>query len=183
MGGVSALEPQSEELMAHYRAHVSQYGDIADALHIPKFSDLCRNELTGLLGDKGAVALVEAVARLGNYADRKDHATMRKAVSRLLCKDGIKLPRGKRTEPGMLKLVADLTPVFLHYGLPCASSERSRLVRALRMIAEEIEIKGDPRDEIRRLVKKKTNYDRMIKRVIYEAVAKGLQSLKATTPP
>ena len=179
---MSKLEPESKEMMAHYRAHVSQYGDIADALHVPKFSDQCRNDLTMMLSDKGAVALVEAVARLRNYADHNDHASMRKAVSLLLRKDGIKLPRGKRTQPGMLVLVADLAPIFLHYGLPCASSERSRLVRALRMVAEEIEIEGDPRDELRRLVKKKRDHYRMTKRVIYEAVAKGLESLKVTTP-
>ena len=173
---VSELEPESEKMMAHYRAHVTEYGVIADGLHVPKFSNMCKDDLFALLCDNGAVALIEAVARLKKYADHKDHASMRKAVSRLLRKDGIKLPRGKRTQPGMLKLVADLTPIFLHYGLPCASSERSRLVRALRIVAEEIEIEGDPRDELRRLSKINQRAAKCAKEVVYSAAARGLSS-------
>lgn len=183
MGGVSALEPQSAEMMAYDRAHVAEYIRIADELQIPIFARTYREQLTELLRDKNSINLIEAVARLGNYGCTKDHESMRKAVSKLLDRDGIKLPRGKRTRPGMLELVADLTPIFLFYGLPLATGELSRLVTALRIVAEAVNVASDPRDELRRLTKGKKDYDREIKKKIIEAVKKGLESLKVYNPP
>lgn len=87
------------------------------------------------------------------------------------------MPRGKRTAPGLLELVARLTPLLLHFGLPFAKSERSRLVNALRMIAAEVGVSGDPRDELRRLDRLKKIQERRAREAIYEALealARGL---------
>lgn len=169
--------------MASYRDHVAQYIAVADDVLIPRFSALCRTALIKLFSEKQAVELIEAVTRIGDYGNYKEQTLMRQAVSRLRCVDGDNPPRGKRVRPGMLELVDDLTPILLYYGLPRATSGRSRLVLALQTIADEIGLQGDPRDELRRLSKKSKSYDREIKVKIIEAVKKGLASLKITTPP
>ena len=183
MGGVPELEPASKELMTYCRDHLAEIDAVADACRIPTFGQLYRDDLARLLPDKKAIELIEAVARMGNYGDFADHESMRKAVSKLLRRDGIKLPRGKRTRPGMLGLVADLTPLFRCFGLPLATGEVSRLVTALRIVADAMNVEGDPRDELRRLVQAKQAYDRDIKNAIRAAVARGLENLKPHNPP
>lgn len=97
--------------------------------------------------------LIEAVVRLENFRDTLAIAKTRAAVSALLKNDGKTLPRGKRTAPGLKEMVRAVTPLLFYAGLSLASSERSKLIRALRTIADELDLKGDPRDEIRRLIR------------------------------
>ena len=74
-------------------------------------------------------------------------------------------------------MVADLVPVLLFLGLPMASSERSKIVRVLRIIAEHFGIDGDPRDALRALRKvNKMAADATIAAIL-EAVRRGLSSL------
>jgi len=147
------LEPESPELMAHYRANIEQHGRIADGCGIPRFSKDLRRDLCAFLPDVESVQLVEAVTRIGDFGNSADIAHMRKAVSRLLKKRKVKMPRGKRTAPGLKEFVARVAPVLLYFGLPLATGGRSKLVRALQMIATELDLPGDPRDELRRLRK------------------------------
>lgn len=186
------LEPESETMMTHYRERVFKFGRIADDLAAeklakPRFSSYCMDELAKLTGSQGAARLIEARSRIGNYSDAKDLDRMRKAVSKLLSADGVKLKRGKRTRVGMLEMVADITPILLYYGLPCASSERSKLVTALRLIAEEFGLTGDPRDELRRLNKEKRVRKQVSKQAMREAlkaaVLKGLSPFELTRQP
>lgn len=176
---MTELDPESEEVMSYYKQEAAKYGLLADALGTPRFSSYTFDEMGKLIGTD-AVFLVEAVTRLGNYRDTKNIADMRKAVSKLSKKSEAKLGRGKRTAPGLLEMVADLAPILLYFGLPLASSERSRLVVALRMIAEEVGVTGDPRDEIRRLHKIKRTTEELTKKAVFEAVARGLSSLFIT---
>ncbi len=147
------LEPVSPELLTYYWQHIEEHGRIADGCHIPSFSRELRRDLFALLQNSDAVRLIEVVTRIGNFGDLVGLASLRKAVARRLKAKGVKMPRGKRTAPGLLELVAELTPLLLHFGLPLATSDRSRVVKGLRMIAEEVGVSGDPRDELRRLNK------------------------------
>ena len=168
------LKPESRAMMAHYRKNAGKYDQIATALSIPSFSSESLSALGKLLGGLDAARTVESVVRIKNYSDSKDLSDLQKAVSKLLKKDGINLPRGKRTKPSMRAMVGDVTPILLYFGLPCATSERSRLVIALRVIAEDIRIDGDPRDELRRLKKVKSLNERVAFEVVREAMIKGL---------
>lgn len=183
------LEPASETMMTYYRERVIEFGRIADALAAgklvkPRFSSYCMDELAKLTGSQGAARLIEARAWIGNYSDEKDLDSMRKAVSKLLSADGVKLKRGKRTKVGVLEMVADIAPILLYYGLPCASSERSKLVTALRLIAEEFGLTGDPRDELRRLTKTERVSERDVFEAVYAAMVEGMSHLRSpdTTP-
>lgn len=180
---MSALKPESAELITYYADHVDAYRQIADSLRIPKFSNVDIKELTDLLGSKVAALMVEAVTRLGNYGDPQDHASRRAAVSKQLKAKGIRLPRGKRPMPGMTELVSDISPILIYYGIAPATGEGSPLVHALRTIALAVSISGDPREELRRVRREDAVRLRQQRAAIYEAVAKGLQSLKIITPP
>lgn len=171
--GSFLIKPESQALVEHYKKILPVVSNCCDALSIKRFSQDCKKQLLLLLKDAKSTELVEFVARFGNYSDHEDHASMRKAVSRLLKKDGIRLPRGKRTKPGLAKLVGDLTPLLLFLGLPGASSERSRLVQALRLIAEEFGIEGDPRDELRRLNEVENKIQRNTERILNEVFSRA----------
>jgi hypothetical protein len=132
---MNELKPESPELLAYYWHHIDEHSLIADGCRIPCFSGVLRRDLVSLIGDSEAVRLIEVVTRMGNFSDTADIAEMRKAVSLLLKAKGIRLSQGKRTAPGLLEFVARLTPLMLHFGLPLATSERSKLVRGLQMIA------------------------------------------------
>ncbi len=177
------LEPESPKILAYHWQHIDEHGRIADDCRIPRFSVGLRRDLTALLPEDGAVQLIEVVTRLGNFGDSDDLTARRKTVSRLLKARGVKRPRGKRTAPGLLELVASLTPLLLHFGLPLATSERSRLVNALRMIADEVGVSGDPRDELRRLRRIKRSHEQFVRKLVYEALAKGLAPLHVHNPP
>ena len=78
-----------------------------------------------------------------------------------------------------------MVPVLLALGLPLAFSERSKIVTVLRLIAEEFDIPGDPRHELRRLKRIDSATSHRSKQAIIQAVLKGLLPLSATktTPP
>lgn len=165
--------PASPEIVAHYRERQTEFTRLADALRIARLPDPDFRELADLLGSDDSARLVEAVARLHDYSNKRDHAQLRKDVSQLLKKRGTRLPRGKRTKPEMEALVSEMAPLLLNLGIKLASSERSHLVRALRLLAGTFEIDGDPRDELRRVIAKasaleksqKEHMDEIIRRV------------------
>lgn len=171
------LRKESLEIVAHYRARKAEYSRLADALRIPRFSNDLLSHLSRVLGSTDNARLVEAVSRLGNYSDGADHADMRKAVSKLLRKDGEKLPRGKRAKPELEALVENLTPLLLFFGLRLASSERSPLVVVLRLIADEFDVSGDPRDMLRSRIKADRILQQEVRKKIIEAVRRGLSPL------
>ena len=167
------LRPESPTLLAYYWQHLDEHSRIADDCRIPAFSEGLRADLLVLLKDKDAVRLIEVVTRMGDFGNSADFASSRKAVSRLLKTQGVRLPRGKRTAPGLLELVARLAPLLLHFGLPLATNERSPLVNWLRRIADELGVPGDPRDELRRLNRLKKILEGRAFQVLIEAFARG----------
>lgn len=172
------LRPASPELVAHYRNNIKEHGCIADVLLIPCFSKELKRDLLRLLCDKEAVELLESATRIGNFGDTKDIAEMRRAVARDLKRRGVKMPRGKRPSYGLSELVERLAPIFLHFGLPLASGEGSPLVLGLRRVAEDLSIKGDARDEIRRLIRHKRLIEANTRKAIFDAFANGLAPLR-----
>ena len=138
------------------------------------FSKLYREDLLRLLGNAEAVSLVEVAVTIGNCSDIEDLAQMRKAVSKILRQRGVRLPRGKRAEPRLEKIVATLVPLLLSFGLPLASSENSKLVKTLRVVTEALSVPGDPRDVLRREIRISREASLRARSIVLEAFAKGL---------
>ncbi len=157
------IKPESAEQIVFYREHVAEFNRIADVL-FPRSSEFSIHELSAILKNNEAAEIIRAVVRMGNYTDHNALILSNMAVSKLLRDNyGIRRPRGKRARPGIVNLVSQITPILLYYGFPCRTSERSRLVLALRFIAKEINLEGDPRGELRRLAKIQTRQTNAMK--------------------
>lgn len=163
--------------MAHYRQSAAEYDRISNALGCAKFSTHCLDDLTSLLGCGKAAQLISSVTRFENYRDSASWSDERKAVSLILSTKGVRLKRGKRTKAGMQEMVRTVAPLLLYFRLPKASSERSRLVTGLRLIAEEIGLDGDPRDELRRWVRVERKIKHSVRSHLYGVLARSLQGL------
>lgn len=179
------LEPESPELMAYYRGRLEWHRRISDSCCIPEFSKDLRRDLADFLPDNEAVDLVEVVTRIGNFTDADNLSSLRKAVARLHRARGVKMPRGKRTAPGLREFVGCIAPILLFYGVPLATGGRSKLVRALQMIALELDLRGDPRDELRRLKKIRQATSDAQERLAYNLVslARGHLAPVESKPP
>lgn len=169
------LEPECVEMMAHYFEHQSAYAAIADRLAIAKFTPATMAELKDTIGSEAAL-LVEAVTRLKNFGDANDLANMKRDVVERLQKRGIRLPVGKKPQIGLEKLVSCLSPVLVYFGVPSASSERSRLVVILRLIAQDMGVPGDPRGEVRRLLALKKERENFASEIVMNTLASVLKS-------
>lgn len=177
--GMFELEPARAKKIAFYREHMAEYDRISDALSYPRFTSYCLDELTRIVRNNEAAGLIQAVVRIENYTDQSEHQSIQRAVKRLLrVEHGMRLPRGKRPRPGMVKLVSHVAPILLFYGLPCRTNETSRLVMALRFVAEEIKLDGDPRDELRRLKRQQTRRTNETRRIVFSAFAEALKPSK-----
>jgi hypothetical protein len=180
---MSELEPADEKMMVHYRANTAVFDRFADLRKLPKFSDQCRKNLSRFLHEKEKIDLIESVTRVGQFNDVLAHKKERQAVSKLLrLESGRRLPRGKRTRPGMLEFVAQITPILLYYGVPCKTSETSRLTEALRAIADDINLQGDPRDELRRLARLKANLSRQTRARLYGTLSDAISPSPRVAP-
>lgn len=169
---ISAIRPKGPGMMGFYQASITEFNEIADALGRPKFSELCKRDLATCGLDPQAIDLLESVTRIGNFANVDYYRTNRKNRSRLLLvKYGERQPRGKRTRPGMLEFVAEMTPVLMFYGFEFKTGGRSRLVTVLQRITAEIGLDGDPRDELRRLKRESNKELGRFYRVFAEAIA------------
>ena len=149
---LTELQPVGPEVLAHCRGRMLYWHMLADALKLPKLDRIDKERLERILGSWEAVQVVEACARQGNFGDAEDHKDLRKAVLKLLHKDGTRQARGKRTSPNLEAFVESMTPLFLHFAVPLSSAENSALVRGLRIVADAMGVDGEPRNELRRLV-------------------------------
>lgn len=160
------LKPVCAEILELYTKWTSTEFDF-------RFSKLYCAELRRLLGSAEAVSLVETAVTIGNCGDIEDLAAMRKTVSKILRQRGVRLPRGKRTDPRLEKIVDRLVPLLLSFGLPLASSENSKIVKALRLVASALNVPGDPRDVLRREIRIDREASLRARSIVFEAVAKG----------
>lgn len=119
-----------------------------------RFAEPARRDLVRLLGNAQQVELIEAMCEIRQFTDRSHHLDSRRAVLRLLRRDGISLGRGKQADPAMRAFVESVAPMLVAFGCPLRSGEDSRLVRLLRLVAWScLGMSGDPRDEVRRSVR------------------------------
>lgn len=146
-------EPACDEMMALYLELQSVANAVADLHGTPYFSDATRELLARWFKDSANIELVEAIARNGKFDNDGLHAERRHEINQHLREKGMRRPPGKRPGAALEALVKSLTPLLLRLGLPFASGESSRLVLALRAIALDFCVKGDPRDELRRRIK------------------------------
>lgn len=147
-----ALEPTSNDVWALCWEGAPEWHKISDVLRVPTFPPVTRHEIMRVTRcSPEQLSVLEAVVRLADYGDIREHDARHVERRRILRRWGVQLPRGKRPGRRLQALVENMTPILLRIGVPLAFSERSRLVHALRLIAELYSIDGDPRDELRRL--------------------------------
>jgi hypothetical protein len=171
------IAPASEETMAHYRNSFALMHQCASELGFAEFSPNTRASLRQLIDNQDSLLLLEVIARCGEYGNHNEHESMRKRVSQLLQKRGVRLSKGKRTKPGLERLVKDLAPLLLRLGLPGASGKDSKLVNALRLIAKETGVEGDPRDELRRINEIEVQFRLTSRKAAREITLKALREV------
>lgn len=170
------LRPCDGETLALYRARATEFVRLADEIGSPSFSKTLRADLFKILGDTESVRVVEALTRLGEFGDVERYRSQRANVRAILNRKGIRLPKGKRPlHPGLDPLVSRLAPVLLALGVPRATGEYSLLVEALRAIAGEIGVTGDPRDMLRRAGRLGRQLEEHACRELLDAFARGIE--------
>ncbi len=147
---MSVFSPASEAEIAYHRQNLTEYEQDSDVLRHPKFSPETLAELACILDNKEAARLVLTCVRLGDYGNSSEYWVRRYEVGKLLRLRGIPRRKGKRPKPGFSEFVEATAPMLIYFGLRPSTSERARLVRALRVIGDGLGISGDPREELRR---------------------------------
>ncbi len=174
---MSWLDPEFDSVISFYCERQQHFAELADQLGVPTLGPEVRNELAALVGTEN-VPLLETIARIGCYGDTVEMERARKALAKEMKKHGHFPKRGKRTAPGLMEMVEDLTPVLLYFGVPPSLSESSPLVTALRYIGEGMGVPGDPRKELRKLERLDAKISKLQMEAIREAVRNGLNNLK-----
>lgn len=173
---MSFLKPIDDDGINLYRRMLrADMERVLDVLGHKKPSAGLLRELEKELGSKDAASMVAFAIRFEALEDEVEHAELRTNVHRLLRKSGRNLPPGKRNNPRMEVLVKKITPLLLYYGMPLARGEFSRLVQILRQIADEFNVPGDPRDQLRRIWRMQVHSQQAAKKAFFEAVVKGLR--------
>lgn len=147
-----------------------------EAEGISLFSELCRLDLARLMGSRAAVALLEAQCTIGEYSDVAKHQVTAAAVARILRRSGVKLGRGKRTNRALEAFTRSVAEVAVSQGVKPATGDNSRMVTILRRIAAELEIPGDPRDELRRIARIDKRASGFAYQLVLEAARRGVCS-------
>lgn len=133
----------ASQLVAFYAKYLATDG-------VALFTPLCRKDLAKWIPAEH-VSLIEAACTIGNYADRSECANRNAAARRLLRKRGVKLPRGKRAAPETVGMVDSLVGLLEDLDMPLRTGETSVMVLVLRRVAAELDLRGDPRDRLRRI--------------------------------
>ena len=168
--GVRVLVQFSSEHRALLDRFVQEFGP-------SEFSPLCRKDLARVPLPLEAVRLLEAECALGMFGDGREHKDLRAATLRVLKRRGVSLTRGKKPSPAMVAMVGGLAPILLAYGIPLASGDNARMVTVLRRIAAELAMCGDPRDELRRLVRAERARAAHVERFVSNAIRAALTDI------
>lgn len=166
--GVRVFVPLSTELVELLDRFVREFG-------LSGFSPLCRKDLARLLASPEAIRLLEARCALSRYGARLEHEENRAASLRLLHRRGVRLDKGKKPHPAMVALVEGLVPILLAHGVRFASGDNARMVLILRRIAAELDVSGDPRDELRRQVRIDRALRESTRRLAVEIIREALR--------
>lgn len=175
--------PESNEMLTFYRQQIAeQYHErIADPLGVPRFSPPLLKEIAERLNNPEAAEILHIAVRIGNFGDRKEHERLRRDVNKLMKNDGYTSPVGKRVTPGLDEFVDCVVPLLLHYGVKFSTSEASRMVDLLDLMAKEIGLTADPRNELRRRRRQHLETQAGLEVAILAAVRRGLEPLRQWT--
>lgn len=168
------LSPAFADSVAFYRKNLPEFEALSAGLSRRTFSNELQRQLKAALKDDEPVRLIEGVVQVFCVHEPRDRLSHKKAVAKLLRAWGVPLRRGKRAGDELVTLVSKVAPLLLFFGLPLATNERSKLVVVLRMLADELEIKGDPRDELRRLKRLKEAPDRAVETSLFSVAAMAI---------
>jgi hypothetical protein len=159
-----------------YRAqYIALLRQAIDDFGLNLFSALCRKDLRRLLGSETIVDMLEAQWVIGNFGDAADYKNLSVAVARLLKARGVRKPRGKRTaRPELVAMTEGVAQVFMIHGIPVTTGDNARIVLALRRIAAELGIAGDPRDVLRSMARLERRLESATYRAVMEAFVRGL---------
>ena len=171
---MSVFDPASEAVIEYHRQNLAEFERVSDVLKHPKFSPETLAELASILNNKEAARLVLSRVRLGNYDNSSEYWVRRYEVGKLLKLRGIPRRKGKRPKPGFSEFVEATAPMLIYFGLRPSTSERARLVRALRVIGDGLGISGDPREELRRQVRIDRRNAEAERKVLYSIFAEAL---------
>ena len=133
---------------------------------VPQFSQTYREELLTIVGTNAAIQLLESASAIWGIRHKADLIDMRKRVQRLQKKSGVRLSPGKRTHPELEELeelVEWIAPLLLYLGLPLRCGETSKIVVALRLVGDALDVRGDPRDELRKQRRLQRQYHQNVK--------------------
>lgn len=151
-------EPYSPEVMAHIRQFSERPSTRAHLSECPLFGQAMRADLVRMLGgDQDAVHLIEAHCLLGAYGDATYCRKIDRDVWKLLNRQGIKRPRGKRARPELVEMVGDLVGLLQALGVPLTRNKggpmTATILKVLEAVHAELQMDGDPRNEYRRLLR------------------------------
>jgi len=138
------------------------------------FSSLCRKDLLKLVGSHARVELIEAACTIGNYHDRDDMRAFARATGQLLRKRGVRMPRGKRACPGLVKMVADVSGLLVGFGMPLRTGGAAKMVLILSRIAAELDM-PDPRHQLRCIARKEADQRRRAEASVRSVLLTGLK--------
>lgn len=166
--------------MAFYRRQIAEkfHEEVADPLGLPRFSPPLLKEIAERLNNPEAAEILHIAVRIGNFGDRKEHERLRRDVNKLMKNDGYTSPVGKRVTPGLDEFVDCVVPLLLHYGVKFSTSEASRMVDLLDLMAKEIGLTADPRNELRRRRREQLEINARLVTTIKAAVWRGLEPLR-----
>ncbi|WP_101102040.1 hypothetical protein [Macromonas bipunctata] len=174
------FKPESHEMVAFYRQQIAEqfHERIADPLGVPRFSPLLMAEIAKKLKNPEAAEILHVAVRMGNFGNRKEHELQRRDVKKLMDKAGHTSTVGKRVTPGLDEFVDCVVPLLLHYGVKFSTSETSRMVNLLDLMAKEIGLTADPRNELRRRRREQLEINARLVTTIKAAVWRGLEPLR-----
>lgn len=133
--------------------HAKWLVSFAVQFDVSVFRESYRERLRGQYGVVG-LQMIEAAIASALIDKPADFNGLKAQVSRLARRTGTKLHGiGKKPRAELKALVAETTPVFLRLGHSLACGSNSKLVEALREVAQQLGVDGDPRGELRRLRK------------------------------
>lgn len=144
------------------------------------FSGDCKTQLARRGLNRETIDRLEALCQLSDYGNTAEHVDQRRAVNRILRRRGVRQLRGKRAAPNMVAFVDRCHRLLLDAGVPFRSGENSRLVVILRDIAADLNMTGDPRDQLRAIARKNARSDQVARELVADIFRKILRPPAST---
>lgn len=157
-------------------ALIALYREYSESVELRLFSPAFRKQLARELGNPDHVALIEAACEIGSYHDRNLHAAHRRAVLKMLTERRIKHGRGGKN-PALVSFVRKVAQLLECLGWKIKSGETSAITLLLGLVAAELNLEGDPRGELRIMVRERRASQAASKAAIDDMLARVFQHL------